>query len=1213
MLLAQNHTTLVSALVPDAAALRTLQEAGVDPTEMKGKPGGWMEFPFRASAVDRLARSGITFKILESNMEEAYASKVRGLGPFNALGFGNGSMGGHYTYWEVAKQLDTMKLLYPGLITVRQVIGTTLKGRAIWAVKISDNPDVQESEPEVLYTGLIHAREPAGMMSTIYFMWHLLTNYGTDPEATFLVNNRQIWFVPVANPDGYEYNRKFYPSGGGMHRKNARNVDTTSYGSYYGVDLNRNFGTHDMWNSSYGGSSTDPTNDTYRGTIEWSEPETAALRDFAYSHAFRTALNYHTYGDYLIYPWGCRPFETPDSAQFREYSADMTRFNGYLAGRSTTTVGYTVRGCSDDFFYGDPAKPKVFAWTPEVGDQFWADPEDILPFALENLGPNLYVARIAGSYVLPASRVIADANGNGYPERGEAFVLTAMLRNKGLSDADAVTATLSSGTPWITVPAEPVVIGTLASQATVPAEFQASVTPNSPTGVPATLYLVITDASGSSATDTIRVMIGLPAASFADSARTIANWTPQSPWGLTATNHTPPSAFTDSPSGNYASGIDRSLTLTNGINLLGATSATLTFWTRWDIEANWDFGRVEVSTNNGSTWGSLRGRYTRRGSGNGSAQPDTAFGYDGTQTGWVEEQMDLTPYANRTIKLRLRLTTDGSLEKDGWYMDDIRVLAYTPNYDTALAIAPASVTLTGITGTRVDQPVTIYNHTGVPVTLSITESLVASSPAAPARAPGLPLSFSPLIRKLRNTPLPSPVASPVVDPLAFVLAATDLRGDNLPNGVDLLDVQYQTRSTILGPVLDLRVRMITPDSNLAGFLSLDTDQDFGTGTWPAPWGLGPRSRDLGSEFEVLVDASGTIADSLGLGTLPVAVIFRTTDTSLVYVPIIPAIASDSVLTITVSGIPLNTLGVNDPDENMNVGASFARMDLTAFFPDVVPNTGHGLAGDEAGVSWVREGTRVLTVAAGDTAVLQTAVLAAVPPGVYRSIVRFSAPGQPVLSLPVQMNVTGPGAAGLTLSATALADTLAPGDSTLFVLTVGNSGTIDLLWGVLDTAGVPWVSFQPPAGIVAAGSAGQVEIRLRADGLAPGATVNAWLLIVSNDMAQPSVPFPVTLVVDDGTGVGGTGGGLPGVFRLYQNYPNPFNPSTTFRIDLPGAGEIALAAFDLLGREVRMIVRGWYPAGTHGIRWDATGLPSGTYICRLSAGGRLESRRVLLLK
>jgi carboxypeptidase T len=1212
-LLAEHHTSLVRAVVPDQATALALQKSGIDLLETRGKVGDWLEFPMAAELLDRLDRAGISYTIVQENMEETYAAAVRGLGPVNALGYGIGSMGGHYTYWEVAKQLDSMKVLYPNLITVKQVIGTTTKGRAIWAVKISDNPDVQESEPEVLYTGLIHAREPGGMMSVVYFMWHLLRNYGTDPQATFLVNNRQMWFVPVVNADGYEYNRKFYPTGGGMHRKNCRNVDTTIADSYYGTDLNRNFGTHEFWNSPYGGSSTTPTDDDYRGTLEWSEPESAALRNLAYAHAFRTALNFHTYGDYLIYPWGWKPSETPDSLAFREYSADMTRFNGYLAGRSTTTVGYTVRGSSDDFFYGDTAKPKAFSWTPEVGSQFWALPGDILPIALENLGPNLYLASIAGSYVLPASRTIADANANGYLERGEAFDLTAVLRNKGLSDAEGVTATLLSGSTWITVPDQPLVLGALASGATVPAAFQAGVAPNSPTGIPASLFLVISDLSGSTTVDTVRLMIGQPSISFVDSARTIANWTPQSPWGLSSTNHTPPSSFTDSPSGNYVSSIDKSLTLTNGLNLTGATSATLSFWTRWDLESGYDFARVEVSTNNGSNWRSLQGLYTHLGSGDGT-QTATDWGLDGTQTTWLQEQMDLSAYANRTIKLRFRLTSDGSVQGDGWYVDDIRILAYSPNYDTALALSPASISLNGIIGMRADQPVTIHNYTGSTVTLTLAESLLtAFRLPGSAHTEGTIPQYAGLIRKLRQAPLPKPVPpAPVQSPLAFLPAATDLRGDNLPGGVDLLDVFYQKRTTILGPVLDLQVRLLSPDSALAGFLSLDTDQDFGTGLWPAPWGIGTRSRDIGSEYEMLIDLSGTIADSLGLGTLPVAVLFDVADTSIAYLPIIPSITTDSVMTVTVSGIPFGVLGLNDPDQNLNVGASFSRLSIASPFPDFAPNTGHGRVGTETGVSWIRENVQQMTIDSGDSAVVDVSVVGALPPGLHSARLAFTAPGQSPLFLPVTVTVTGLGNAAITVNATALADTLMPGDSSVFALVIGNTGSADLYWSLLDTAGVSWVTVAPLAGQVPPASFTTVDITLRSAGLTPGTVSATQLLLISNDGTHATIPFPVSLLVDDGTGVG-PAGALPQAFRMYQNYPNPFNPATSIRIDVPREEEISLVVYDLLGREVSVLARGRLTAGVHTVRWEAGNLPSGVYICRFTGGGASESKRLLLLK
>ena len=74
-------------------------------------------------------------------------------------------------------------------------------------------------EPEAFYDALHHAREPLSMETTILFMEELLTGYGKDPEATFIVNERELYFVPCVNPDGYEYNRRIRPGGGGLWRK----------------------------------------------------------------------------------------------------------------------------------------------------------------------------------------------------------------------------------------------------------------------------------------------------------------------------------------------------------------------------------------------------------------------------------------------------------------------------------------------------------------------------------------------------------------------------------------------------------------------------------------------------------------------------------------------------------------------------------------------------------------------------------------------------------------------------------------------------------------------------------------------------------------------------------------------------------------------------------------------------------------------------------
>jgi hypothetical protein len=326
--------------------------------------------------------SGAELQALKAQMSALYAT------PSN---FHFGSMGGYLTFAEVVTELDNMRALYPNLITVRQSIGNSLESRQIWMVKISDNPDVDETEQEILYTGLHHAREPQSMTTLIYFMWYMLENYGTDPTATNLVDNRELYFVPVVNPDGYVYNQQTNPSGGGLWRKNRRNNGNGTFG----VDLNRNYGY--QWGYNNSGSSPTPSSETYRGTAAFSEPETQVMRDFALGRQFRLANNYHSYGNYLIFPWGyIASFFTPDHSVYAAWGLDMTQFNNYVEGTANQTVGYTVNGEANDWLYGEQTlKAKVFGFTTEVGtgsDGFWPSQSRIIPLADENVYPNLVLA-----------------------------------------------------------------------------------------------------------------------------------------------------------------------------------------------------------------------------------------------------------------------------------------------------------------------------------------------------------------------------------------------------------------------------------------------------------------------------------------------------------------------------------------------------------------------------------------------------------------------------------------------------------------------------------------------------------------------------------------------------------------------------------------------------------------------------------------------------
>ena len=238
--------------------------------------------------------------------------------PTTPSNFNLGTMGGFLKYQEFIDEIDDMVAQYPNLISAKAPISTftTIDGNPIYWMRISDNPNTDEAEPEVLYSSIHHAREPASLSQTIFYMWYLLENYGTNEEVTYLVDNTEMYFVPMINPDGYRHNELTDPNGGGMHRKNRRNVGTTNKG----VDLNRNYGY--QWNTT--GVSSDPNNDTYPGSAEFSEVETQAMKWFVEQRDFEFAFNAHTHGNQLLYPIGSTDAEFADHHDyFERYSTYM--------------------------------------------------------------------------------------------------------------------------------------------------------------------------------------------------------------------------------------------------------------------------------------------------------------------------------------------------------------------------------------------------------------------------------------------------------------------------------------------------------------------------------------------------------------------------------------------------------------------------------------------------------------------------------------------------------------------------------------------------------------------------------------------------------------------------------------------------------------------------------------------------------------------------
>ncbi|MDX2174546.1 MAG: M14 family zinc carboxypeptidase [Bacteroidota bacterium] len=572
-----------------------------------------------------------------------------------------GSMGGYFTFTELQQILDSMVLLYPGIISVKQALSPqSIEGRSIWQVKISDNPSVDENEPEVLYTSLHHAREAASLSQLIFYMWYLLENYSSNPDIKGIVDNSEMYFVPCVNPDGYVYNQTTNPNGGGMWRKNRR----VNGGGTFGVDLNRNYGDH--WGYDNIGSSPTSSSDTYRGTAAFSEPETQAMRNFCNAHQFVTALNAHTYSNLLIYPWGYLPsIYTPDSATFVNWSVLLTEDSRFLYGTGDQTVAYVTNGDSDDWMYGEQtSKPKILSMTPEAGsatDGFWPASSRILDICKTTFMQNLNLVKLAINN--GEARDIHDKflSGNGY--------LKYNMQRLSLN-ANTFTVSITPVGGDITSVGSPKVYASLATNQKVSDSIAYTLNTGLTPGQ-TIKYLLTVNSGYFSRTDTVTKIYGSPLTLFSENGNsTSTSYTTISTWGLSTTKFvSPPTSITDSPTGNYSGNANKSITLKNQVNLSNAIYAHLQYYTRFEIEKNSDKAQVLISTNNGTSFTPLCAKYETSPASSGATSPV----YDGFQDGWVKEDIDLSSYIGQNILIRFTFTSNFSTNKDGFYFDDILI------------------------------------------------------------------------------------------------------------------------------------------------------------------------------------------------------------------------------------------------------------------------------------------------------------------------------------------------------------------------------------------------------------------------------------------------------------------------------------------------------------------------------------------------------------
>jgi hypothetical protein len=682
---------------------------------------------------------------------------------------GTGGIPGFSCYRTVEETTSTAESLvanYPTLATWSDIgdswekTQNSLQGYDINVLTIT-NSAISATKPPLFITAGVHAREYTNSELVTRFAEKLLTQYGIDPDITWLIDYHSIHLVLSANPDG----RKMAETGLSW-RKNTNNLFCPNTNDR-GIDLNRNF---DFQWGCCGGSSTNPCSTSFRGSTAGSEPETLAISNYmsaifpdqrvddlnvaAPIDSIGTYLDIHSFGEVILSSWGFTSTIPPNGDGILSLARKYAFFNNYAP--QLGSLG-TVDGSTKDYAYGKFGVP---GYTIELGTAFFEDCSyfensilnknlDTLLYAAKAsrqpytipLGPDTTIQSLNIPYVAGQNITInatADdtryTNGAGTPEpiqninQAEFTINTppwspsatpiAMDANDGVFDQtqeeiNSVVDTTSlppgkhtifirsedSDNNWGAVSSifldiiDPVLAPTISGTVIDASSFN----PIEAVQISINNYQIATNNSGD-------YSIQLPAGTYSmtlsvdgyqtqildnlsviNSQNTVQDfalvplisvfeddiesgnlgWNIQGNWAITQEqSFSPTHSWSDSPASNYPDNADISLT-SQTFDLSAIEGLVLNFRHNYDFESTFDFGRVEVSTDNGNNW----------------AQVVAFTGSNSNQ--WNLHEIALPQLSNISqAKIRFRVTSDTSVTQDGWHIDDITLQAPMAITDT---------------------------------------------------------------------------------------------------------------------------------------------------------------------------------------------------------------------------------------------------------------------------------------------------------------------------------------------------------------------------------------------------------------------------------------------------------------------------------------------------------------------------------------------------
>ncbi len=455
---------------------------------------------------DALQALGVPMETIVADVQaeiDAERAGVAGLDPFTS----------YLPFDDVQTYLDTLVALRPDLAQII-VAGTSLEGLEIRGIRIR-GPGAG-TRPAVLYHGAVHAREWITVPTILYLADQLVRGYSSDTQIHDIVDRVQFDLFPIMNPDGYVYTW----TTDRMWRKNRRVNDVGGVG----VDNNRNWGY--QWGGQ--GSSGNGGNETYRGPSPFSEPETAAMRDWVLNNPnIAGYLDVHSYGELIMWPWGYTADYCPDHDYYvdigRAMNVAIEEVHGhfYTYGPVYTTI-YPASGVSVDWVYGGAGRT---AMTFELrGSSFVVPSSEIIP-QCEEIYPAMLL--LANAIATPVSISFPSGLPTAIPPNapyslpvqimgGSEAVDPASaklhMRPLGGSVFQEITLTHVSGDQYSAVfPAQP--CGPGLEYYLTAAGASTGIEAVSPLGAPAVLYSAV---------------LGAPTTVFSDNFETNTGWTVQS-------------------------------------------------------------------------------------------------------------------------------------------------------------------------------------------------------------------------------------------------------------------------------------------------------------------------------------------------------------------------------------------------------------------------------------------------------------------------------------------------------------------------------------------------------------------------------------------------------------------------------------------------------------------------------------------------------------